>query len=89
MNETIMPDGRPMFAWENELSMLRKAYPEAKKMMEEAKSLMKLLKIAEVETKNDIQTGDLLVRFRMVDAVTSMGDPLDKYQIIPPPRVIK
>lgn len=34
-NETIMPDGRPFFAWKNELEMNRSIIENSKKAIEE------------------------------------------------------
>ena len=45
---TIMPDGRPLYAWENELKMLRSQeglYLSANKRMEEVAITLKIAKI--------------------------------------------
>lgn len=79
----IMPDGRPLFAWENEIAMARARMQEAEQLMKEAKQLMQLLGIAEIEKKDDISTDDIVIRFRMIDAVKDLQfeDNLKKHYI--------
>lgn len=66
---TEMPDGRPLFAWQNEIEIASARYEEAQALMREAKTLMKLLRIAEVEQKKDLESGDIIIRFRMSSLV--------------------
>lgn len=78
-DNTIMPDGRPFFAWGNELSMLRKQRPEISARNRELNHLMQLLQIAHIEQQKDWATGDLIIRLRMVDAIKA-NDPKGVYK---------
>lgn len=70
MNDTtIIPDGRPMFAWKNEIDMLRKENIEAKKSLDYSISMMRLCGIVRAEWERDVITNDLLIRVSMSDMV--------------------
>lgn len=70
-DETIMPDGRPLFAWRNEIEMLRS---EAKDV-ESAKSHLgvewALLDIIKIEQQREYHTGDYLFRITRADVMSS------------------
>lgn len=67
--ETIMPDGRPFFAWENEIAMLQRREPNLKKRKKELSDLMKILKVVEIEIHEERKTGDILIRFKRNDVL--------------------
>ena len=61
-NDTLMPDGRPMWAWENELKMLRQESVEVKKMAHDAYMKMKLCHIKEIIQNRFSYSGDIYLR---------------------------
>lgn len=62
--ETIMPDGRPFFAWQNELSMCRNDYQKNKQDRAEIENLMTILRVVEIEEQKQPHDGDYLFRIR-------------------------
>ena len=76
---TIMPDGRPFFAWRNELEMLRNQASSLETRQKETYHMMQLLKIASIEQQQEPWTGDILVRFRMIDSIMDLS-PDAKYR---------
>lgn len=67
--ETLMPDGRPLFAWENQLAMATKRIATAEAMLKEAKIKMQLLKIAEIEMEQSPEADEIVVRFKTYKAI--------------------
>ena len=71
MNEaTIMPDGRPLFAWQNELEMLRTESQRTKQALEEYVTFKQIMGVV-MERRQDFETLNWLIRIRMSDAVTA------------------
>ncbi len=67
--ETIMPDGRPFFAWENELALLRKNHEQVREERESIKEQFRLLGVVEIERKDDPSTLDMLFRVSFRDVL--------------------
>lgn len=67
--ETIMPDGRPLFAWKNELSMLRADSEQVKEERESIKEQFRLLNVVEIERRSDPATLDMLFRVSFRDVL--------------------
>ena len=67
--ETIMPDGRPLFAWKNELAMLRAKESYVKDAELRLAVQMKLMHIASIEHTNEPWSGDMIFRLRRMDMV--------------------
>lgn len=63
-SETIMPDGRPLFAWENEIKMYRSDIQEQILNKSEIDNLITILRVIEVEEKKEPHNGDYLFRIR-------------------------
>lgn len=78
-DETIMPDGRPFFAWRNELEMLRSEVQALKPAQDRVSDQMRLLNIARIESIQEPWSGDLVIRFRMIDRVNSLSKDDMKY----------
>ncbi len=73
-DETIMPDGRPLFAWRNEVEMLRSEARGAEDAKREVARMIVLLDIIQVEQNRELHTGDYLIRVRRGDIVNSYSD---------------
>lgn len=69
IDESVMPDGRPYFAWVNEIEMLRNENEEAKNSLEFSRSMMRLCGIVRAEWEREAITGDLVIRVSMSDAI--------------------
>lgn len=78
---TKMPDGRPIFAWENEIGMAQSRMAEAEKLMKQAQDLMRIIGIVDIESQREPWTGDLVIRVRMEKAVRDVSPHLaiEKY----------
>ena len=66
-----MPDGRPLFAWRNEIEMLR---AEAKHIEEERKRVKEwaaILGVVEIEQERELHSGDYLIRVHLLDLINS------------------
>lgn len=74
-----MPDGRPFFAWENELKMLREENKSLAPKQKKVNDMMRLLHIAKIESEHEPWTGDLVIRFRIEDQVKSLTSEM-KYR---------
>lgn len=66
-----MPDGRPLFAWRNELEMLRSENDGVRRDRAEVDTLMRILNIIEIEESREHNSGDYLIRVKLMDAVTA------------------
>lgn len=77
-DETIMPDGRPLFAWRNELEYLRSGDKRVEDKTKELNKMMELCNIAKIECEKDPTTNDIVVRFQMRDFVKSSNPDLTK-----------
>jgi len=75
-DETIMPDGRPFFAWKNELEMLRAEGRGVEQAKREFAWKMTALGVYEIALRDEPQTGDILIRVRRVDAILR-NNPLE------------
>lgn len=64
----IMPDGRPLFAWENELKMLRNEINQMNSQLREFALLKESLRFT-YEIKKDMNTLDTIIRIKQIDAV--------------------
>jgi len=70
-NDTLMPDGRPMWAWWNEIEMLR-----ARKKDVEERS--KLLNIGiKIQKHHDFKTGDLVIRFSQIEQIKNGSSDIE------------
>ena len=63
-DETIMPDGRPFFAWRNEIEMAKDSLALLDRERLQVKNLLKLLNVVIVESQVELSTGDILIRLR-------------------------
>jgi len=70
-DETIMPDGRPLFAWRNELEMYRADADRLASDRIEVDSLMRILRIVQIEEQREHNKGDYLIRVSLKDIVTA------------------
>ncbi len=68
-DETIMPDGRPFFAWKNELTMLRAGEPRIAKANKRLTDLFKLFRIIEFRWNEIPATGDFNILIRRSDVI--------------------
>lgn len=73
-----MPDGRPFFAWRNELEYLRSKERGVETRSRELHRMMELCNIARIEQENDPVTNDIVVRFSMRDFVKDSNPDLTK-----------
>jgi len=63
---TIMPDGRPLFAWENEITMLRQREPLVDQRIKEGAELFRLLRIARITRQENPDTMEINIRISFV-----------------------
>lgn len=78
--DTIMPDGRPIWAWENELSMLREEHKRIKAAKEEMATFIQLMGII-WNTWKEPATLDWHFRVSVMAAVSAedFHNNLEKY----------
>lgn len=79
-DDTIMPDGRPLFAWQNELEILRNEHKD----IEVAKKELVIFKVTAgliYESWQDNNNLDWCFRMKAVDAASSLTfyDALREY----------
>jgi hypothetical protein len=67
--ETIMPDGRPLHAWNSELAMLRADARYVQQDLNELKQLMAAMHVANVEVTKNASDGDVVIRVRAIDQI--------------------
>ena len=70
-DERIMSDGRPAYAWWNELTMLRSRDKQLYAREQEIMEKLKVLRIAEWAFAKDCLSGDVIVRIRQLPLVLS------------------
>ncbi len=75
-DETIMPDGRPLFAWRNEIEMARAEHGIVDAGKSEVTRLMALLRIVELEEHREPHTGDYLFRVRRGHIASAVYNPI-------------
>jgi hypothetical protein len=63
-DDRIMADGRPAYAWWNEIQMLRARGPELEKKQKELADQFKILRIAEWVFYPEIISDDILLRIK-------------------------
>lgn len=79
-DEIIMPDGRPFFAWNNELSMLRQHEIDLASREVELNHLAKILGVVRIEREQDQKTLDITIKIKCVDMLKrDRDDPPEKY----------
>lgn len=61
-DETVMPDGRPLFAWWNEILMARSQAATTKQMWNDARAVSAILGLDKVVRSAADQSGDLVIR---------------------------
>jgi len=68
-DSTIMPDGRPLHAWVNELEMLRDEEVKIKEERKSYKMMVRLMNFVgkDLITNHDFKTGDIIIRIRHND----------------------
>ena len=71
----IMADGRPAYAWWNEIQMLRAKEPELSATEQRLKEQFILLKICEWAFSQDLVSGDILIRVRRDFTLTTERHP--------------
>lgn len=74
-DERVMVDGRPAFAWWNELQRLRMEAREAKELSGQCQALMRVLKVATVVWDTDPRFGDIHIKVSQKDLML-MDDPV-------------
>jgi hypothetical protein len=65
-DDRIMADGRPAYAWWNEIQMLRQREPEIQRREMALREKMIVLHIAEWAMVKDFLTGDTLLRIKQL-----------------------
>lgn len=75
-DDRIMADGRPAYAWWNEIQMLRQREPELQRRETVLRGKTILLRIAEWAATQDILTGDTLLRIKQ-SPITSSDPALE------------
>lgn len=75
-DDRIMADGRPVYAWWNEIQSLRQREPELRQREKDLQGKMILLRIAEWAYSRDMLTGDTLLRIKQVSLMNS--DPVSE-----------
>lgn len=65
-DDRIMCDGRPAYAWWNEIQMLRQREPELQRKEMQMREQMVVLRIAEWATTQDILSDDTILRIKRV-----------------------
>lgn len=84
MDETIMPDGRPLIAWKNELEMLRSKEERSIERLKEAHQLAKLAGIVEIYRKQNPHNLSITLEITLDRLMSSdSADPLDTAVILP------
>lgn len=73
-DERIMFDGRPAYAWWNEIQMLRDREPQLREREQRLKELTIVLRIAEWAMQRNIVTDDVLLRIKLLPL--AHGDPI-------------
>lgn len=77
-----MPDGRPLFAWRNELEMLRQKEQRANDRLKEAHGLARLAGIAKVYREQNPYNLEMVIRVRFERYMTNDSrDPFDSAEI--------
>lgn len=84
-DDSIMPDGRPLFAWRNELEMLRSKEQSVHEKLKEAHRLSKLAGIVEIYREQNPHSLEMILRITLERMQSSDSwDPLDSAEIVTP-----
>lgn len=70
-DETIMPDGRPLFAWSNEIEMLRAREDDVRRAKEDFERRMKVLNVVEMQWFDDCRKSEMVIRIKFADMVVA------------------
>lgn len=63
-DERVMADGRPAYAWWNEILMLRREIAESKQVNANLREQFTILRVAKWAMAQDAMNGDILVRIK-------------------------
>lgn len=78
MDETVMPDGRPLVAWKNEIELLRAQVETSHNRMKEAQHLAKLAGIVNVYREQNPNNLEIVLRITLDRIMSAKSrDPLD------------
>jgi len=65
--ETIMPDGRPLYAWENEIAMLRANEAKVEAQRKQLDNMMRLCQVKEIIDEGiGFQSKELTIRIKAI-----------------------
>lgn len=70
-DETMMPDGRPLFAWRNEIEMLRQREADVKVQRQDFERRMKVLNVVEMQRFDDCRKSEMVIRVKFADMVVA------------------
>ena len=73
-DETKMPDGRPLWAWRNEVEMGRSKRKHFEEMKREVGLKWVLLNIVEIQQQREYHTGDYLFRVSRADQMVARNE---------------
>lgn len=90
-DDRIMADGRPAYAWWNEIRMLRQREPELQKRETALCEKTIVLRIAEWATAKDMLSGDTILRIRQLplmerNPVLELLEHPEKYVSVAAPK---
>lgn len=75
-DERIMADGRPAFAWWNEIQMLRAEKAIVDSSASDLKDMMALLRIAECQVTDNRLNGDLIITLTRLERIAAKSTTL-------------